>query len=139
MLQSSVWFACCFAVFLHGLQMVCVLEGRVGAVHEVIAIFPHLHHVSNTCNSYLCCLPSAGQIEMPERWSWCYACGDWHVATIGATATPWSACVPVHLQGLQAVYPPEGGVGAVHIVADDLARLDPDEFLNDTIIDYYIK
>lgn len=42
-------------------------------------------------------------------------------------------------QGLQALYPPSGGKGAVSVTADDLERLDPDAFLNDTIIDYYIK
>jgi sentrin-specific protease 7 len=42
-------------------------------------------------------------------------------------------------QGLRCLYPPDGGRGAVEVVAEDLARLDPDEFLNDTIIDYYIK
>eukprot|EP00878_Enallax_costatus_P018370 GHUV01019338.1.p1 GENE.GHUV01019338.1~~GHUV01019338.1.p1 ORF type:complete len:556 (+),score=211.78 GHUV01019338.1:276-1943(+) len=41
--------------------------------------------------------------------------------------------------GLQALYPPSGGKGAVSVTADDLERLDPDAFLNDTVIDYYIK
>jgi Ulp1 family protease len=37
------------------------------------------------------------------------------------------------------VYPPEGGKGAVSVSPDDLTRLDSGEFLNDTIIDFYIK
>eukprot|EP00775_Hariotina_reticulata_P010667 gene10667-10826_t len=41
--------------------------------------------------------------------------------------------------GLRCLFPSAGGRGAVEVVAEDLARLDPDEFLNDTIIDYYIK
>ena len=43
------------------------------------------------------------------------------------------------LQGLKALYPPGGGPDSVQVVASDLARLDPDEFLNDTIIDFFIK
>ena len=42
-------------------------------------------------------------------------------------------------QGLKALYPREGGAGAVEVTPSDLARLDPDEFLNDTIIDFYMK
>lgn len=42
-------------------------------------------------------------------------------------------------QGLKALYPREGGPGAVEVTPSDLARLDPDEFLNDTIIDFYMK
>ena len=36
------------------------------------------------------------------------------------------------------VFPP-GDKEAVEVTAADLARLDPDEFLNDTVIDYYTK
>ena len=36
------------------------------------------------------------------------------------------------------VFPP-GDKEAVEVTAADLARLDPGEFLNDTVIDYYIK
>ncbi|CAD7699965.1 unnamed protein product [Ostreobium quekettii] len=43
------------------------------------------------------------------------------------------------LQDVKAVYPPEGGIGAVDIGMEDLERLEPLEFLNDTIIDYYTK
>lgn len=43
------------------------------------------------------------------------------------------------LQGLKALFPPEGGKDSVQIVASDLSRLDPEEFLNDTIIDYFMK
>ena len=43
------------------------------------------------------------------------------------------------MQGLKALYPPDGGTDSVQVVASDLARLDPDEFLNDTIIDFFIK
>ncbi len=43
------------------------------------------------------------------------------------------------LQGLKALYPPGGGPDSVQVVASDLARLDPDEFLNYTIIDFFIK
>ena len=43
------------------------------------------------------------------------------------------------LQGLKALYPPSGGPDSVQVVASDLCRLDPDEFLNDTIIDFFIK
>ena len=42
-------------------------------------------------------------------------------------------------QGLKATYPKEGGEGAVGITPLDLARLSPGEFLNDTIIDFYMK
>ena len=43
------------------------------------------------------------------------------------------------MQGLKALYPSKGGPDSVQVVASDLARLDPDEFLNDTIIDFFIK
>jgi Ulp1 family protease len=43
------------------------------------------------------------------------------------------------LQGLRCLMPPEGGSGAVEFTAADLARLAPDEFLNDTAIDYYLR
>eukprot|EP00803_Ostreobium_quekettii_P010268 evm.model.scf_2009.1 EVM.evm.TU.scf_2009.1 scf_2009:9898-23560(-) len=43
------------------------------------------------------------------------------------------------LQDVKALYPPEGGFGAVDIGMEDLERLEPLEFLNDTIIDYYTK
>ncbi len=42
------------------------------------------------------------------------------------------------LQGLRCLMPPAGGPGAVEFTAADLGRLAPDEFLNDTAIDYYL-
>jgi Ulp1 family protease len=45
----------------------------------------------------------------------------------------------VAVQGFKALYPPGGGRAAVEVVADDLNRLAEMEFLNDTIIDYYMK
>lgn len=45
----------------------------------------------------------------------------------------------MRLQGLRCLMPPEGGAGAVEFTAADLARLAPDEFLNDTAIDYYLR
>ena len=42
------------------------------------------------------------------------------------------------LQGCRMVYP-LGDKEAVEVTAADLARLDPGEFLNDTVIDYFIK
>ena len=46
--------------------------------------------------------------------------------------------VPHAAQGCRMVYP-LGDKEAVEVTAADLARLDPDEFLNDTVIDYYTK
>lgn len=45
----------------------------------------------------------------------------------------------LHVQGLKALYPPGGGPDSIQVLAGDLARLDPDEFLNDTIIDFFTK
>lgn len=45
-------------------------------------------------------------------------------------------CVP---QGLKCLFPPGGGPGSVEVTALDLPRLDADEFLNDTVIDFYLK
>jgi Ulp1 family protease len=45
----------------------------------------------------------------------------------------------MRLQGLRCLMPPEGGPGAVEFTAADLGRLAPDEFLNDTAIDYYLR
>ncbi|CAL8462561.1 g2094 [Coccomyxa elongata] len=42
-------------------------------------------------------------------------------------------------QGLKALFPACGGPGAVEITPADLARLEPDEFLNDTIIDFFMR
>lgn len=42
-------------------------------------------------------------------------------------------------QGLKALYPEWGGQGAVEVVPADLVRLQPGEFLNDTIIDFYMR
>lgn len=41
-------------------------------------------------------------------------------------------------QGCVAVYPP-GRADGVEVRGSDLARLEPDEFLNDTVIDLYIR
>lgn len=45
----------------------------------------------------------------------------------------------VIMQGLRMVYPPAGGRGSVEVLPEDLARLDDEEDLNDTIIDFYLK
>ena len=45
----------------------------------------------------------------------------------------------VCLQGLKALFPSCGGPGAVEITPADMARLEPDEFLNDTIIDFFMR
>ncbi|KAK9814889.1 hypothetical protein WJX73_001421 [Symbiochloris irregularis] len=42
-------------------------------------------------------------------------------------------------EGLRAVYPLTGGKGSVEVLPNDLQRLDDAEFLNDTIIDFYLK
>ena len=47
--------------------------------------------------------------------------------------------MPFHDQGLKALYPEDGGPGAVEVVPGDLVRLQPGEFLNDTIIDFYMR
>lgn len=49
------------------------------------------------------------------------------------------ALPPAAPQGMACKYPPGGGRGAVSITAEDLDRLEVEEFLNDTIIDFYIK
>lgn len=48
-------------------------------------------------------------------------------------------CCAVYVQGLSAQYPPSGGRGAVLVNGDDIEFLDPDAFLNDTVLDFYIK
>jgi sentrin-specific protease 7 len=40
---------------------------------------------------------------------------------------------------MRCVFPPGGGRFSVEVVAEDLNRLDAEEFLNDTVIDYYMK
>lgn len=42
-------------------------------------------------------------------------------------------------EGLQVMYPPGGGRHAVAVAAKDLAHLDPEHFLNDTLIDFYMR
>lgn len=46
---------------------------------------------------------------------------------------------PGAAQGLKALFPAKGGPGAVEVTPSDLARLDPEEFLNDTMIDFYMQ
>ena len=43
------------------------------------------------------------------------------------------------LKGLRCVMPPGGGANAVEFTAIDYLRLGPDEYLNDTAIDYYLR
>lgn len=43
------------------------------------------------------------------------------------------------MQGLKCLYPPGGGPGAVEVTHLDLPRLDAEEFLNDTVIDFYVR
>lgn len=43
------------------------------------------------------------------------------------------------LAGLRCCYPPDDAKHGVEVTADDLARLEPRQFLNDTCIDFYIK
>uniref|UniRef100_A0A061R5Y6 Sentrin-specific protease 7 n=1 Tax=Tetraselmis sp. GSL018 TaxID=582737 RepID=A0A061R5Y6_9CHLO len=43
------------------------------------------------------------------------------------------------LQGLKATFPQGGGRDSVVVFAEDLSRLDPEEFLNDNVIDFYMK
>jgi Ulp1 family protease len=45
----------------------------------------------------------------------------------------------IKLAGLKCCYPPEGGKHSVEVTAEDLARLEKGEFLNDTCIDFYLK
>ncbi len=42
-------------------------------------------------------------------------------------------------EGLRVTYPPEGGRNAVALTAKDLEHLDPEMFLNDTLIDFYMR
>lgn len=44
-----------------------------------------------------------------------------------------------HPQNCSCVFPREGGRGSVQVTADDLSRLESLEFLNDTVIDFYLK
>jgi hypothetical protein len=57
-------------------------------------------------------------------------------ATRAAAAAPpsWR-----RFAGLRFMFPPEGGRDSVEVRAEDLARLAPDEFLNDTAIDFYLR
>lgn len=54
-------------------------------------------------------------------------------------ATGSQALLHPRPQGLKCQFPASGGRHAVEIVAEDLDRLEADEFLNDTVIDYYMK
>jgi hypothetical protein len=41
--------------------------------------------------------------------------------------------------GVTALYPGPSDANAVEVTADDLRRLQPEEFLNDTVIDVWLK
>ena len=57
-----------------------------------------------------------------------------------ATYCPETLLAAVSLpQGLKCLYPPGGGPGAVEVTHLDLPRLDAEEFLNDTVIDFYVR
>ena len=57
-----------------------------------------------------------------------------HIPTLHPHPPP-----PCLAQGLKCLYPPGGGPGAVEVTHLDLPRLDADEFLNDTVIDFYVR
>jgi len=59
-------------------------------------------------------------------------------ATRRPTRSTAYASASERLQGLRCLMPPTGGPGSVEFTAGDYARLGPDEFLNDTAIDYYL-
>lgn len=59
---------------------------------------------------------------------------EWH-ASDGA----FHVSIHRHLQGLSCHFPPGGGVGSVEVLARDLAKLEPGVFLNDTLIEFYLK
>jgi sentrin-specific protease 7 len=42
-------------------------------------------------------------------------------------------------QGLTMQFPKEGGKHSVEVDASVFDHLDPEEFLNDTVIDFYIR
>ncbi|KAG2502197.1 hypothetical protein HYH03_000684 [Edaphochlamys debaryana] len=56
----------------------------------------------------------------------------------GTRAYPYDK-LSVKLAGLKCCFPPGGTKLSVEVVADDLSRLEPGEFLNDTCIDFFIK
>jgi hypothetical protein len=64
-----------------------------------------------------------------------------------AGAAPDAAVIVVEDGGASAgpapvvafTFPPEGGHGAVQVLEADLARLAPDAWLNDTVIDFYLR
>ena len=43
------------------------------------------------------------------------------------------------MQDMRCVYPPDRKLDVVEMTEYDLARLDDEEFLNDTVIDFYAK
>ena len=43
------------------------------------------------------------------------------------------------VQGLRFVYPQDRVGRTVEVTAEDLNRLEPEEFLNDTVIDFYLR
>lgn len=43
------------------------------------------------------------------------------------------------MQDLYCTYPPDQKFDVVEVTEHDLARLDDAEFLNDTVIDFFIK
>lgn len=61
---------------------------------------------------------------------------------LGHSLNPVAAPAPAP-QGSRCVYPPAEPGGAalaqVEVVAEDLDRLGEEEFLNDTLIDFYLK
>ena len=51
-------------------------------------------------------------------------------------------CCPVphlHVKGFTCRFPPEGGKHSVEVSASDFDRLESEEFLNDTVIDFYTR
>lgn len=52
--------------------------------------------------------------------------------------SPKQVSAPV-LQGLKAMYPRGGGRGAVEFFSRDLAHLEPGEFVNDSIMDFFMR
>ena len=58
----------------------------------------------------------------------------WHIV-----AHAWRTLLTLITSPHTALYPPTGDTHAVEVSAADLFHLQPSEFLNDTVIDLYLK
>ncbi|EFJ40743.1 hypothetical protein VOLCADRAFT_99390 [Volvox carteri f. nagariensis] len=76
--------------------------------------------------------PVCRQAHQHHMWLWQRYCGQ------GAAKLTKDTTLAM-LAGVICTFPPRGGVGSITVRVEDLMQLQPDEMLNDTCIEFFLK